>query len=139
MLASSTSPMYRELMDKNLINSTFSYEMFEGGGYSAILFSGESRDPEKAAEIIKAYFDKVKSEGLDADDFADSKKATYGDALSSLNSVETVANMLEDFYFSKRKIFNYYDAIGNATLEKTQLLLNEIDTANSSLSVVKGE
>lgn len=139
MLASSTSPMYRELMDKNLINSTFFYEMFEGGGYSAILFSGESRDPEKAAEIIKAYFDKVKSEGLDADDFADSKKATYGDALSSLNSVETVANMLEDFYFSKRKIFNYYDAIGNATLEKTQLLLNEIDTANSSLSVVKGE
>ena len=139
MLASSTSPMYRELMDKNLINSTFSYEMFEGGGYSAILFSGESRDPEKAAEIIKAYFDKAKSEGLDADDFADSKKATYGDALSSLNSVETVANMLEDFYFSKRKIFNYYDAIGNATLEKTQLLLNEIDTANSSLSVVKGE
>lgn len=139
MLASSTSPMYRELMDKNLINSTFSYEMFEGGGYSAILFSGESRDPEKAAEIIRAYFDKAKSEGLNANDFADSKKATYGDALSSLNSVETVANMLEDFYFSRRKIFDYYDAISNATLEKTQLLLTEIDTKNSSLSVVKGE
>lgn len=139
MLASSTSPMYRELMDKGLINSTFSYEMFEGGGYSAIIFSGESRDPEKVAEIIRAYFDKVKAEGLDEKDFADAKKATYGDALGSLNSVETIANMLEDFYFSKRKIFNYYDAITNATLDKTMNVLKEIDTRNSALSVIKGE
>ncbi len=139
MLASSTSPMYRELMDNGLINSTFSYEMFEGSGYSAILFSGESRDPEKVAETVKAYFDKVKAEGLNEKDFADAKKATYGDALGSLNSVETIANMLEDFYFSKRKVFDYYDAITNATLEKAMNILNEIDTANSSLSVVKGE
>ncbi len=139
MLASSTSPMYRELMDKGLINSTFSYEFFEGGGYSALIFSGESRDPKKAAEIIKAYFDKAKAEGLDEKDFDDAKKATYGDALSSLNSVETVANMLEDFYFSKRKIFDYYDAIGNSDIKKAYELLNEIDTANSALSVVKGE
>ena len=139
MLSSSTSPMYRELMDKGLINSTFSYEMFEGGGYSAILFSGESRDPESAAGIIKAYFEKAKSEGLDKQDFEDAKKATYGDALSSLNSVETIANMLEDFYFSKRNIFAYYDAIGNASLDKAFELLNTIDTNNTSLSVVKGE
>lgn len=139
MLSSSTSPMYRELMDKGLINSTFSYEMFEGGGYSAILFSGESRDPESAAGIIKAYFEKAKSEGLDKQDFEDAKKATYGDALSSLNSVETIANMLEDFYFSKRNIFTYYDAIGNASLDKAFELLNTIDTNNTSLSVVKGE
>ena len=139
MLASSTSPMYRELMDKGLINSTFSYEMFEGSGYSAIIFSGESRDPQQVAEIVRAYFDKVKAEGLDEKDFADAKKATYGDALSSLNSVDTIANMLEDFYFSKRNIFSYYDAITNATLENAMNILNEIDTANSSLSVVKGE
>ncbi len=139
MLSSSTSPMYRELMDKGLINSTFSYEMFEGGGYSAILFSGESRDPESAAEIIKAYFEKAKRDGLDKKDFEDAKKATYGDALSSLNSVETIANLLEDFYFSKRNIFAYYDAIGNADIQKAYELLNTIDTNNTSLSVVKGE
>lgn len=139
MLASSTSPMYRELMDKGLINSTFSYEMFEGSGYSAIIFSGESRDPKKVAEIIRTYFDKAKSEGLDEKDFTDAKKATYGDALGSLNSVETIANMLEDFYFSKRNIFDYYDAITNATLKNAVDILEEIDTDNSSLSVVKGE
>lgn len=139
MLASSTSPMYRELMDKGLINSTFSYEMFEGGGYSAILFSGESRDPEKVAEIVCKYIDKAKAEGFDEKDFEDSQKATYGDALSSLNSVETIANMMEDFYFSKRKVFDYYDAIGNASMDKAKLILNEIDTNNCTLSVVKGE
>lgn len=139
MLASSTSPMFRELMDKGLINSTFSYEMFEGGGYCSVIFSGESRDPKAVSEIIKSYFEKAKAEGLCAADFEDAKKATYGDALSSLNSVDTVANMLEDFYFSKRKIFDYYDAIGNAGIKEAERLLNNIDTANSALSVVKGE
>ena len=83
--------------------------------------------------------EKLKTEGVSDEDFINAKRATYGDALSSLNSVETVANMMEDFYFSKRNIFTYYDAIGNASLDKAFELLNTIDTNNTSLSVVKGE
>ena len=139
MLASSTSPMYRQLMDDGLINSGFSYEMFEGSGYCSLIFSGESRDPERAAEIIKAYFDNVKAEGLSEKDFEDARKATFGDALSSLNSVDTIANMLEDSYFSKRNIFDYYEAIAKVTVTDAKKLLDKIDTNNSALSVVKGE
>lgn len=138
MLASSVSPLYRELMDKGLINSTFSYELFEGSGYCSVIFSGESRDPIKASKLIKAYIEKIKSSGLDEADFESAKKATYGDALSSFNSVETVANMLEDFCFSNRKIFDYYDAIGSARLEEAQAILAEFNTENSALSVIKG-
>lgn len=139
MLASSVSPLYRELMDKGLINSTFSYELFEGSGYCSLIFSGESRNPEKAAEIIKSYVERVKREGFDEKDFDDAKKATYGDALSSLNSVETVANMLEDFFFSKRRLFDYYDAIGAAKLSEAYELLKTIDIENCALSVIRGE
>lgn len=33
LLASETSELYRKLLDANLINSSFSYELFDGPGY----------------------------------------------------------------------------------------------------------
>ncbi|MBQ1452847.1 MAG: insulinase family protein, partial [Ruminococcus sp.] len=53
MLASPTSALYRRLMDENLINNSFSYELFEGPGYCSVIFGGESRAPKQAAEMIK--------------------------------------------------------------------------------------
>ncbi|MDO5124370.1 MAG: pitrilysin family protein [Eubacteriales bacterium] len=139
LLASSASPMYRELLDKGLINSTFSYEQFEGPGYFTIIFGGESRDPKSAEIIIKKYIDTLREKGIDDEDFEIAKKATYGDALSSLNSVDTVANLTEDFCFNNRKIFTYFDAISKATKEDIENRLREIlDTDNTTLSVVKG-
>lgn len=139
LLASSTSPMYRELMDKGLINASFSYEQFEGPGFNSIFFSGDSRDPKKVEEIIKAYIDKLKAEGISEEDFENARRATYGDALSSLNSVDITANLVEDFFFSGRNVFDYFDAVAGATLQDVEKRLSEIlDTANTTLSVVKG-
>ncbi len=139
LLASSTSSMYRELMDKGLINASFSYEQFEGPGFNSIFFSGDSRDPQKVEEIIKEYIDKLKTEGVSEEEFENARRATYGDALSSLNSVDVTANLVEDFFFSGRNVFEYFDAVANATLEDVNLRLSEIlDTSNTTLSVVKG-
>lgn len=140
LLASSTSEMYRELMNKNLINSSFSYERFEGPGYDCIIFSGESRKPERAAEIIKSYVEKLRRESISPEDFENARRATYGEALASLNSVDTSANLLEDFFFCKRDLFKYFDAIANATVEDIICRFGEIlDTDNMTLSVIKGE
>ena len=138
LLASSASEMYRDLMDRGYINSTFSYEQFEGPGYFSIVFSGESREPEKCAELIKEYVEKLKTEGVSDEDFINAKRATYGDALSSLNSVSTCANLLEDFCFSDRSIFAYFDAIRDAKKEDIIKRLSELfDVNNSALSVIK--
>lgn len=59
-LASNTSILYRNLMDSNLINSSFSYELFEGPGYCSVIFGGESRAPKQAAEMIKQYISDIK-------------------------------------------------------------------------------
>ena len=47
------SELYRELLDKKLINSSFAAEYIDGTGYRYISFSGESREPKLAADIIK--------------------------------------------------------------------------------------
>ncbi|MBQ4105020.1 MAG: insulinase family protein [Clostridia bacterium] len=139
LLASSVSPMYRELMDEGLINSTFSYEQFEGPGYNCILFGGESRDPKKVEQIVKKYIEKLRAEGISQEDFENARRATYGDALSSLNSVDTTANLTEDFYFSGRKVFDYFDAIASATTQDIMNRLSEVlDADNTTLSVITG-
>ena len=140
MLASSTSTMYRELMDTGLINASFAYEQFEGPGYNSIFFSGESKEPKKVEEVIKSYINKMRKEGISEEDFECARRATYGDALSSLNSVDTSANLVEDFCFCSRNLFEYFDAVANATAEDIENRLKDIlDTENTTLSVIVGE
>lgn len=53
-LAGDASPLFRRLLDAGLINeSSFGYEYFEGDGYASVIFSGDSRDPDRTAEEIR--------------------------------------------------------------------------------------
>ena len=137
-LASPTSALYRELLDNNLINNTFSYELFEGPGYCSVIFGGESRAPKQAAETIKRYIAAAKENGISDEDFNIAKKAVYGDMISSLNSVGSIANMIADYHFSGNEMFTYIDAVASA--EKADVLdrLSQmLDVNNCTLSVVK--
>lgn len=137
VLASNGSPLYKELMDKELINGTFDCEFFEGPGYSSVLFSGESRDPKKTAEIIRNAVDKMRKDGISREDFEIAQKAVYGDIIASLNRTDTIANMLVDFDFSGRELNSYIDAIANTTVETVQQrLLEQLDSSKSTLSVI---
>lgn len=138
MIASQTSPLYRDLLDNNLINSSFSYEVFEGPGYCSVIFGGESRAPKQAAEMIKQYIEKIKNDGLNRADFEISKKSVYGDAVSALNSVSSIANAITDYHFNGNELFSYIDAIADATFDDISKRLYEmLDVNNCTLSVVK--
>lgn len=138
MIGSQTSALYRELLDANLINSSFSYEFFEGPGYCSVIFGGESRMPKQAAETIKRYISKIKTEGLSKEDFEISKKAIYGDSVASLNSVSSIANAMVDYHFSSNEIFSYIEAVANANFEDVSARLRAmLDVNNCTLSVIK--
>lgn len=138
MIASQTSPLYRELLDYNLINGSFSYELFEGPGYCSVIFGGESRAPKQAAETIKQYISKLKSEGLGKSDFEISKKSVYGDAVSTLNSVSSISNAVVDYHFNGNELFSYIDAIADIDFDDVSTRFSEmLDVNNCTLSVVK--
>lgn len=138
MLASSTSEMYQQLMDDGLINTSFSFELFEGPGYRSVIFGGESRAPKQAAEQIKQYIAKVKSEGLSKEDFENARKSVYGDVISALNSVGSIANTILDHHFNGNEKFTYIDAVADTTFEDVQQrLMQMLDVNNCTLSVVK--
>ena len=138
MLFSSTSKIYRDMLDKGLINQSFSYEYFETEGCSCVLLDGESQKPKEVYDTIIDYIKELKEKGLSKEDYEISKKAVYGDAISSLNSVNSIGNGLMESHFTNREFFSYDDEIYNLQFSDVESKFNEIlDYNNSALSVVK--
>ena len=137
MLFSSNGKLYTQLLDAELINSSFCYEFSEGPGYAVTILSGESREPEKVAKMIKDYIEKVKSEGFEKEDFEIAKKTVYGDLIGSFNSPAFIGNALMDCALFGGNLFNYANAVANADMDGAKKRLdNMLMTDRSVLSVI---
>ena len=100
------------------------------------MFSGESQNPEKAAEVIKKHTAKLISSGIKKEDFERIKKAVYGKSMSVYNSVSSTANVLLGFILSGKDFFGYMKELETATLEElNERIAAHFKEDNSSLSV----
>ena len=117
MLFGKSSRLYKSLYEKGLINNTFGseYTMQPSYGYSAI--EGESKEPKAVYEAVIAEIDRVRSEGLNEDDFNRIKKVLWGEYIRSLGDVEEYAVTID--------YFNYYDVYKTVTFEDVK---NRFDT-----------
>lgn len=139
-LASNSSPMYKQLMDAGLINESFCYEQVEMPGVNAVLFSGESQNPRRVAEIIKNQVSLALKNGIDPEEFEIAKKAVYAQYAAQLNSVQAIGGGLIGCEFSGRELFKCVDAISDITLDDAQeMLAFLLNPDRCTLSVVKGE
>ena len=121
LMASDASPLFRRLLDAGLVNqSSFSTEYFEGSGYAAVIFSGESKDPDAVADAVTAEAERLRREGISPAAFERAKKAVYGRNIASLNSAENIANAMVSLTFSGRELFSYLDAIAETELSDVQ-------------------
>ncbi|WP_283607463.1 EF-P 5-aminopentanol modification-associated protein YfmH [Faecalispora anaeroviscerum] len=138
LLASDASPLYRRLLDANLINTaSFGSEYFEGPGYAAVIFSGESKDPDAVAKEIRSEVERLRKEGIPAEAFERARKAVYGRNVAALNSAEAIANAMISLTFAERELFSYIDALATVQLPDVQKRLEEqLLSENSALSVI---
>ena len=137
VIAGNTSELYSELIDAELINPTFSTEYFTGFGYSAMIFSGESCDPEKTSRIIKEKISAFKKAGISEDDFERARKKLYGREIMSYNDVDELANNLIAADFMNEGLFDEFETLKVITCEEANEFLKEIlDERYSSLSVI---
>lgn len=138
IMLSSTSPLYKKLYDMELINeASFSYEYFEGEGFSAVFVGGESKNPQKVMEEIEIYANWLKEKGIDEEDFEIAKKAIYGANISGLNSSSTIANAISSLSFKDRELFRYIEAFANLSLTDVEKRLKELFISEySALSII---
>ena len=138
LISSAASALYKKLDDSKLINQSFDCEYFYGQGYNAFMFSGESRNPVQAAEMIKDYINELRKNGIAEEDFEIAKREVYGDMISSLNSVVNIGNLMVDLYFDKIDFADYVEKIAECTLESVNERLKKVlDTDNATLSVIR--
>ncbi|MGN0469946.1 MAG: EF-P 5-aminopentanol modification-associated protein YfmH [Acutalibacteraceae bacterium] len=136
--AAESSALYRKLIDEKLINSTFDSEYLEGSGYRAVIFSGESRNPKKAAEFILDAVKELHENGISKEDFEIAKRSVYGKLISGFDSPSSIASGIINAEFSGREIFESVDVFSEITLDDVNNRLKaELDPENYSLSVVK--
>lgn len=126
VLAGNTSPLYKRLLDDELINSSLAYEYFEGFGYACPIFSAESQDPQAAAEEIKAEIARLRSQKVDEISFNRAKRKLYGRLIMMYNDVDELANELASAFFTDNGLFDEFEACKAIELDSVNALLEEL-------------
>ena len=138
VIAGEASPLYRRLYDAGLINATFATEATAGRDYMYTIFAGESHDPDKVAEEIKAEIRRMRKDGVDERLFELTRRATYGRDLGMYSRTESVAGLMTTSYFGGMdNIYVFLDIVANATIEQmNERLAVAFDPEKSALSIV---
>lgn len=140
ILAGDTSDLYINLFDRGLINTNFSKEYFIGFGYEAVMFDGESENPQAVADAIKEAVADLKSNGITDEQFESARRSLYGREIMEYNDIDSVANAFVGAHFNGYSIFETIDIYKNvkkSDIEKR--LANMMKEKYSALSVVKGK
>lgn len=136
IICGEASPLYEKLVKEGLIGDSFSYEYFTGEGYAAVMFSGETEDPIRVAEEIKAEIKRIRENGIDKKLFSAVKCGLYGDAVRQFNSVSGMAlNLVEGAVFDY-DIFEEIHLLRTVTANDVYNRLDVFDDELSVLSVI---
>lgn len=98
-LAGKSSPLYMKLYGEGLITSDFSVGFMSGLSYAFTMFSGESADPERVLEELKAEVTKTLEQGIDEARFLRLKRATSGELIREFDNVEHLCHAQTTSHF----------------------------------------
>ncbi len=137
MIFGKSSRFYKKLYEEGLINSRFNYEYTMQPDYAFSSIDGESKNPKKVYEEMKAEIDRLRNEGLSEDDYNRIKKVVWGDYIRSHNDVEEYAGAYLQLFFMGIDYFDYYDTYKAVTFEDIKARFDKhFRNESSALSVV---
>ncbi len=138
LLFGDTGELYNRLFDEGLISPEFSFGYSLSRDFGFLRLSGESEEPSRVLEEIRAYLDKMASEGLSREEFERCRRIQFAEYIKSFDSTEEIADNLVAFLFEGAEIFSYADVIRGVTFEEAEQLFRKFfDPACFTLSVVR--
>ncbi len=138
LICGKSTEIYSELLEKELINSSFYAENFIGRGFSAVIFGGESNEPEKLRDLLLERIRFVKENGFDEKAFEEIRRLKYGGEITALDNVETLATGLVGAHFGEYNIFDIFETYKKITVEDANALVKKkFDETKCVLSVIK--
>ena len=137
IISGKTSKLYTNLLEEGLINPSFNGDVDNGRGFEMVIFSGESYDPKKIAENIKAEIKNLAVNGISEEDFKINKKEMFGKIIKSFNDISFIASNLVSRHFENKDLFEVFSAVEDITLDEANKVLNEVFIEeNSALSII---
>lgn len=136
IICGDASPLYARLMNEGLINDEFDCEYFNGNGYAAVLFEGESKDPSRVTEEIKREINRLRIEGIDKKLFSAVKCGAYGSMVRKFNSVESIAMQLTECAMCDYDLFEEIKLLKTVSYDDVLKRLDVFDDENAVLSVI---
>jgi predicted Zn-dependent peptidase len=136
MLAGKVSPLYNSLLEKGLINNRFGNEHFYGNSYSALLFDGESKDPDAVKDAIVSEIKKMAENGADPSLFDDAKRKLYGHSVRGYNDPEEAVGEFIDCYIDGTEPYSDLLALKEITADDVTAFARSLNLRNVAISVI---
>ena len=136
IICGDSSPLYADLVTKGYINDEFSAEYFNGFGYAAAVFEGESRNPQYVMRAIKEEIKRLRENGIDKKLFSAVKCGMYGEAIRRFNSVDGITMQLVECAMFDYDLFEEIKLLKTVTADDVYKRLDVFCDENAVLSVI---
>jgi len=114
-LAGKSAPLYVRLYGDGLISSDFSSGFMSGHSYAFFLISGESADPDRVLEELKAEIAKTLEQGIEETRFERLKRATSGTLIRGFDNVENLCHAQTESHFHGAMALDQLDVLQEVT------------------------
>ena len=128
LLAGGSSPFYARLYADGLLNRDFDYEVDYAAGTGTIILGGESQQPERVLEELRAEIARIIAEGFDAERFERAKRASFGARLRGFEDFDYICVSLAG------AAFDGYDAFSAPALLSTVSAADCVDFIKENLA-----
>lgn len=133
-----SSDLYKKLYNEGIIYAQPSLEYEFTNIYAHALINGQSNDPEKVYQEFKNEVNKIKTNGINQDDFNRMKKMIYGGYIKEYNDVADIARMFLADSFKGINSFEYLEEIEGITVEYLEQILKDVFKEDKMiLSIIK--
>ena len=144
LLLGESSELYSQLYEQGLIDSGFSCGFEAVAQASALIVSGDSRDPEAVLAAITRRAERLCREGADEKLFQRLKRAAIGGRIRSLDGFESICYRQSAYFFEGVSYYDFPEVYARVTQQQVlDFLRTTIRPERAALSLVlpleKGE
>lgn len=125
VLFGTSGSFYNRLYSEGLLNRDYDYEIDYTAGTSTIIIGGESAQPMRVLDEVKAAVSAVISGGLDPEAFEAAKRASFGSRLRGLEDFDSLCLALADGVFGGYCFLDCFDVLESIRLEECEAFLAE--------------
>lgn len=126
VLLGESSPLYLELYEKGLIDSSFGAGFETVDGCAMLLCGGDSDDPNAVKQAILERAEQIAAEGIPQEEFLRLKRGAFGRRIRDLDSFDATCFRLSAYHFLDFDYFTFPQLYESVTAEQVRQLIERI-------------